>query len=428
MVMVRGKYKGLLLLLCLVTGVATAKTKHSKKSLYMSYKGLVMTGYQGWFNTPGDGAGKAWMHYSKSSKFEQGSVIVDMWPDVSEYKKTYKTSFVMPNGKPAHVFSSYDPSTINLHFKWMKDYGIDGAFVQRFVTHLKSKKYLNHKNVVLKSALNAASQNKRAISVMYDFSGMHEKDVDLVINDWKYLVDSLKLTSGGKNQTYLYHNAKPLVALWGVGFNDGRKYSLNAVKRIVDFLKNDPVYGNCSVLLGVPTYWREQREDAVSDPEFIKICKSADIIHPWFVGRYNENSYANFKPLLEKDIIWCKENGVDYVPVVFPGFSWHNMHPESPSNHIPRNRGNFFWKQIAGAIEEGAEMLYVAMFDELDEATAIFKIEKNPPVGKNKFVTYESDIPNDYYLFLTGYAGRILKKEIPFQIQKPFIINNLNIK
>ncbi len=31
------------------------------------------------------------------------------------------------------------------------------------------------------------------------------------------LVDSLKVTSRGNKQTYLYHNGKPLVVIWGVG-------------------------------------------------------------------------------------------------------------------------------------------------------------------------------------------------------------------
>ncbi len=144
------------------------------------------------------------------------------------------------------------------------------------------------------------------------------------------------------------------------------------------------------------------------------MLRKADIVHPWFVGRYNEETYGNFRDRIPGDIAWCKENKVDYVPTVFPGFSWHNMYNKSPMNQIPRNRGKFYWKQIAGAIGAGAEMLYVAMFDEVDEGTAIFKASKNPPVGASNFVTFEEDVPSDYYLTLTGYAGKMLRREIPF--------------
>ena len=76
-------------------------------------------------------------------------------------------------------------------------------------------------------------------------------------------------------------------------------------------------------------------------------------------------------------------------------------------------RGNFFWKQLSSAIQNGAEMLYVAMFDEVDEGTAIEKVSQNPPVGPSPFVTFEPGIPSDYYLYLAGYASKVLKKQLP---------------
>ncbi len=85
----------------------------------------------------------------------------------------------------------------------------------------------NHFNTVLGNALKSSQKYGRALSVMYDLSGMRDSvDVPVLINDWKNLVDSMKITSGGNNQTYLYHNGKPLVVIWGVGFNDKRKYTL----------------------------------------------------------------------------------------------------------------------------------------------------------------------------------------------------------
>ena len=70
-------------------------------------------------------------------------------------------------------------------------------------------------------------------------------------------------------------------------------------------------------------------------------------------------------------------------------------------------------------------MVYVAMFDEVDEGTAIFKITNAPPV-QGHFVTYEG-MPSDYYLWLTGEAGKMLRNEIPFstEIPKREIVNQM---
>jgi len=293
------------------------------------------------------------------------------------------------------------------------------VFMQRFVTNVKSPASLHHNDVVLEHALSAAGKYHRAIAVMYDFSGMREGDDSVVINDWRHLVDELKVACRGKKQTYLYHRGKPLVVLWGVGFNDHRAYGLKEVERVMDFLQHDPVYGGCSIMLGVPAYWRDLGKDTEKDSSLLDVLRRADIVHPWFVGRYNEDGYFAFRERLPADMAWCKENGVDYVPTVWPGFSWHNMYNKSPMDQIPRDRGRFYWKQIVGAIGAGAEMLYVAMFDEVDEGTAIFKVSKNPPVGGSSFVRFEEEIPSDYYLKLTGEAGKMLRGEIPLREEAP---------
>ncbi len=109
---------------------------------------------------------------------------------------------------------------------------------------------------------------------------------------------------------------------------------------------------------------------------------------------------------------------MDFLPVVFPGFSWHNMKPQDPFNRIPRLKGQFLWSQFNAIKKAGASMIYVAMFDEVDEGTAIFKCTNHPPVGPNPFLTYEG-LPSDHYLWLTGEGGRLLRGERAMQVSMP---------
>ncbi len=417
------KYKLLVIVLfiCSLYQNTHAQSKHASKSKFMSYKGLVMAGYQGWFSCEGDGSDRGWTHYADRGVFEDGNSKIDFLPEMSEYTKKYKTSFHLPDGSPLYVFSSYDESSVDLHFKWMKEYGIDGVFMQRFFSVLTDSKRLAHADKVLASAIKAATKYGVAICLMYDIGSMDDEKYNLVMEDWKHLVDDLKLTNQGKKTTYLFHNNKPLVAFWGISAGTRKSGHIPEIFDIIKFFKNEPIYGACSIHVGIPTYWRTLGSDTKGDPRLLDVAKMADVIHPWFVGRYNEANYEEFrKTTIVEDIKWCKENAKSYAPTVFPGFSWYNMKPNEISDKIPRHKGQFYWKQLAGAIESGAEMIYVAMFDEIDEGTAIMKCAKIVPVGgKSIFVPIEKDVPSDHYLWLTEQAAKMLRKEIPFSREMP---------
>ena len=385
---------------------ATKTTESMSRVRFKSIRNLVMAGYQGWFNTPEDGAGLGWKHFEKEKEFKLGKCTIDLWPDVSEYEKTYETAFKLPDETPAKVFSSYDASTTDLHFKWMKQYGIDGVFMQRFVVSIRNQKGKDNYNQILNNAVLSAEKYDRAICLMYDLSGMEAGEEDILICDWKELCEKYKLVSRNNNH-YVYHHGKPLVAVWGIGFNDRRKYGYEQVKKIIDFLKSE----GCSILVGVPTHWRTLTIDAVSDTRLLELVKQADIVHPWLVGRFDNNTYEPYRKSIEEDIKWCKANGKDYMPVLFPGFSWHNMKKDAPQNMIPRLGGRFFWQQVKGAVDAGAESLYLAMFDEIDEGTAFFKCTNTPPVGESSFITYEGEAP-DHYLWLAGEAAKYLRGEL----------------
>jgi len=56
-------------------------------------------------------------------------------------------------------------------------------------------------------------------------------------------------------------------------------------------------------------------------------------------------------------------------------------------------------------------MLYIAMFDEIDEGTAIFKISHRVPVPTegSRFVPLEEGLESGHYMNLAGEAARRLK-------------------
>ena len=403
------------LVLMLVSITTSAQLRHAATSKYMSYTGLAMAGYQGWFNCEGDGADRGWTHYKKDGKFEDGFCTIDFWPAMDEYEVKYITPFKFPDGSSAYVFSSYDESTVDLHFKWMKEHDIDGVFMQRFFSVLTDSKRTRHADKVLSSAIKAANKYEVAISLMYDLGSMDDSRYQLVKEDWKHLVDDLGLTNQGDKTTYLFHNEKPLVAFWGIGFSSRGSSHYPEILDIMEFVRNDPVYGGCSVHLGIPGRWRTLGSDTDGDSTLHDVIKKADVIHPWLVGRYKESTYETWrKDYIVGDVAWCKAEGISYAPTVWPGFSWYNLKDNEISDKRPRNKGEFLWKQIAGAMESGAEMIYVAMFDEVDEGTAIFKCAHTVPVGISIFVPYEKEVPSDHYMWMTGMGGKMLRGEIPF--------------
>ena len=401
----------------LIFSVLCALILCSRANAHPEMDGCVTVGYQGWFAPTRLGDGARWVHYGADGTFAPGGKIaVEMWPDVSDLPAEEKvpTDFRHADGSVAPVFDAQNVNTVNRHFEWMKNYGIGGAWLQRFAGPTRDERVRVSMDKVLNNVRAASRKNKVPWALMFDLSGVQADDIfPTVTADWKRLVDA-KIRD---DPNYLFHENKPAVALWGIGFSDDRP-APGAYLKLINWLKNDPVYGGNSVVLGVPFYWRSGTRDAVASPDLKTVIEAADIIFPWPVGRYNSPDAARAVAQDERtpDIAWAREHGKAYMAGIFPGFSWHNLMKsrgkDAKMDEIPRLGGEFLWAQAVSAKRAGATMLYVAMFDEIDEGTAIFKVSNDAPIGDTPFLTLH-DLPSDHYLWLTGEISKMLRGEIP---------------
>ena len=368
---------------------------------YDSYKGLAMAGYQGWFFSPAGGSEYAWGFSSAD-----GVYYVDMLPDVLEYPQTYPIPGRMADGSHPRVYSAYDYSSVDVHFRWMKEYGLDGVFMQRFIGNITNSRR-DHYLHVMDNAMSCAERYDRAICIMYDLSGGEDGTMaDVLLDDIDELNVRYNLFDHGARPSYLWHNGKPLVVVWGIGFMDRAAFYMDEAAKIIDGLK-DRGY---SIMLGVPTYWREQGEDTRKDARLYDYISKADIIMPWYVGRSDNDTLEDFLKIVPEDVKWCKEHGIGFAGDVWPGFSWENMCPGA-DDAVPRRGGEFLQRQIDACIEAGCESLYISMFDEVNEGTAIFKIAREVPVPayRRVIVPLEDGVPSVRYLTICGEAAKRLK-------------------
>jgi len=385
-------------------------------------RGKLLLGYQGWFGCPGDGSPLGdWEHwFQRGAPASAATLRVDMWPDVSELGPDERcaTPLSLPGGNPAQVFSAFNPTTVDRHFRWLQEYDLAGVFLQRFTSRLDDPAVLGFRDAVARHVRAAAESHGRVFAIMYDISGQRRETlVDAVKRDWVRTVDTLRLTDSPR---YLRHNGRPVLAIWGMGFTD-RPATPAQAQELIDFFKNnpDPRY-RVTLLGGVPSRWRTLTRDSQQNPEWARTYRSFDILSPWTVGRFHDGPGIDrfYKDEVAKDISETRRLGIEYMPVVYPGFSWHNMNPTAPFNPIPRRGGRFFWRQVERALRARSTMLYAAMFDEVDEGTAMFKVaasRREAPVER-PVVTMDADgqqLPSDWYLKLAREAQRRLTAANP---------------
>lgn len=367
--------------------------------------GKVTVGYQGWFTAAGDGSPQnTWGHQN-----------LECWPDVREYTTTYQTSLPnLGNGQPAKMFSSWDQSTVNKHFQWMQQYDIDCAALQRFCNEITPGSPIKtFRDGIATRVKNASQTYSRKFYIMYDASGW--ANLAAIKTDWTNTISSTSALNLLNSSAYARQNGKPVVSIYGLGYASHPSTTAEALD-LINWFKAQ----GCYVIGSVPGQWRTGTGD--SKAGFIDAYKAFNMISGWAVGRVVDASYT---PWVTGDRDFCNANNMDYQPCAYPGTSFYNSNgPASPQNQYPRYHGDFLWSQFAVFKNAGVQSVYIAMFDEMNEATQIFKTAENStqaPAG-SWFLNLDADgvaLSSDFYLRLTSDGGKMLKGLIPYTATHP---------
>jgi hypothetical protein len=361
--------------------------------------GKITVGYQGWFACIGDGAPiDAWWHWSanEGQAPSPSNNVIKAWPDMSEYTSVFQTAYApLGTGAPATLFSSFDQQTVSTHFLWMQQNGCDTAALQRFNPNTAEGPT---RNAVTALVNTAAQANDRKFYIMYDATGWTNMETEMPA-DWTANMAKYIASSG-----YAHQNGKPVVGIWGFGFNDTQHpWTAAACQSVIDFFEGQ----GCYVMGGVPTYWRTGVND--SRAGYLSVYSSFDMISPWMVGRIgtaadSDSFYTNVNV---GDQAYCNANGIDYQPCVLPG----------DISASQRANGTFMWEQFYNMVRAGAQGIYISMFDEFGEGNQICKTAASlsgVPAGSGLLALNEGGTAcsTDFYLRITNDGGRMLKGEI----------------
>jgi F5/8 type C domain len=368
--------------------------------------GKITVGYQGWFAAIGDGAPiDGWWHWSQnwSQSPSPSNNAIKAWPDMREYTHAYQTAYSnLGDGQPATLFSSYDQQTVDTHFLWMQQNGCDTAALQRFNPNSSEGPT---RDAMAAKVRSSAETYDRKFYVMYDVTGWTNMQSEIKA-DW-----TAKMSAHTASAAYARQNGKPVVCIWGFGFNDANHpWDAATCLDVVNWFKSQ----GCYVIGGVPREWRTGVGG--SRAGYIDVYHAFNMLSPWMVGAIGNaaDSDSVYQNINIPDQADCNANGVDYQPCVLPGDVSGNQ----------RAHGDFMWRQFYNMVRVGAQGIYISMFDEYGEGNQIAKTAENAsqvPVGSG-LLALDADgtaCSSDYYLRLTADGGRMLKGQIALTATRP---------
>ncbi|MFC1406929.1 xylosidase [Streptacidiphilus cavernicola] len=368
--------------------------------------GKVTVGYQGWFACIGDGAPiNGWWHWSQNwgQSPSPTNNAIKAWPDMREYTKTYQTAYSnFGNGQPATLFSSYDQQTVDTHFLWMQQNNIDTAALQRFNPTGGEGPT---RDAMATKVRSSAEKYGRKFYIMYDATGWTNMQSEMKA-DW-----TNKMKAHTASSAYAMQNGKPVVCIWGFGFNDANHpWDAATCLDVINWFKSQ----GCYVIGGVPREWRTGVGG--SRAGYLGTYHAFNMLSPWMVGAIGNaaDSDSVYQNINVPDQADCNANGIDYQPCVLPG----------DLSGRQRAHGDFMWRQFYNMVRVGAQGIYISMFDEYGEGNQIAKTaetQATTPTGSGLLSLDEDGTAcsADYYLRLTGDGGRMLKGQIALTATRP---------
>ncbi len=202
-----------------------------------------------------------------------------------QFSHGYPTAFAnFGNGRPANLFSSYDDQTVQTHFRWMAENNLDTAALQRFDPNGGEGPT---RNVMATKVMKAAEMYSRKFYIMYDISGWTTMQNEIKA-DWTNVIGAqLHITN---SPMYAMQNGKPVVCIWGMGFNDSNHpFDAPTCLDVINWFKGQSCYVMQSG--GVPTHWRDEKQ-RFPQAIFSSAYSAFNMISPWMVGRIGNASPA----------------------------------------------------------------------------------------------------------------------------------------
>lgn len=391
--------------------------------------GKHIVGYQGWFRVPGDGSGaNDWSHwFGGNQTVTLANLRVDAWPDLTGYPSNEKfdSTWDTGSGSPAYLFSSFRQATVNYHLSLMQTNNIDCVAVQRFITQTRTTKDKTAADKRVTAVKAAAATYGRTFFIMYDVngSGPGRTEAELIEElkqDWLYLTSTSQTFQVLGSTRYQNAHSKPLVIVYGM--DNESPYTPAAMDTLRTWFLQQ------GVTMGVGVSWNWM------NGSFATAIKNCGVVLPWSVGAFStstEGSYggpdAYRNGQLRNNLVWAKDTAnKTIIPVVWAGYSHKNASSTGQVlNSHPRWGGCTYWRQVYNTISEQIaqgepRILYTAMFDEVNEGTAIMPqiaAKSDLPVpAKDNLVYLNIDgytLPRDWYLKVAGQATNFVRSGTP---------------